>query len=156
MSLPKRFHISSILSSPWKWLSQRLVTHYWKHLIVPTGLYTFSASYNFMKCENHILLIFLTQQLTQARHRTITTQMDDTGNQRTMDFKESVSPSPGTERNPQDLAIQGSSVAWPGNLVECQGQEPDGNLCQLLCRCHRTEIVSGDTILKAHKIQKYW
>ena len=98
------------------------------------------------------------QHLTQARHRTITTQMDDTGKQRTTDFKEWVvrmSPSPGTERNPQDLAIQGSPVTWPGNLVECQGQEPDGSLCQLLWKFHRTEIVSGDNILKAHKIQKY-
>lgn len=47
--------------TPWKWLSPRLLTHQWKHLIAPL-VYAFisSARHNFLKGENHMPLIFMT------------------------------------------------------------------------------------------------
>lgn len=112
ITLPRRFNVFPTLSSPWKWLSQRFVT-----LLEASHCTCWSA---------HPLLAVISwsvkttsclsswpQQLTQARHRAATTQMNDEGNQKTMDFEEravTVSPSPATERNPQDTAVQESPV----------------------------------------------
>ena len=159
ITLPKRFNVFSTLSSPWKWLSQGLVTLLeashctcWSaHPLLAIILWS-------VKTTSCFYFHDLSSSLRPDRHRTATTQMNDEGNQRTMDFEEQVvtiSPSPATERNPQHRAVQESPVTPPSSLVECQGYEPDGNLCQLLWKFHRTEIVSGDTILKARKVQKY-
>lgn len=108
----------------------------------------------FWKGENHFSPIFMTPEFTQAKHRALIPHTDDKGNQKTRDFQK-WSVSPATQRKPRDLATQESPVTSPGSLVECQGQKPDGNFCQLLWIFHITEMVPGDNILKAHKMQKY-
>lgn len=95
------------------------------------------------------------QKLTQARHRALTPHTNDKENQRMRDFNKWSAchlPHRGSHKIWQ---LRVSSVTSPGSLVECQEQKPDGNFCQLLWKFHITEMVSGDNILKANKMQKY-
>lgn len=95
------------------------------------------------------------QKLTQARHRALTPHKVTEGARGPRMLRRMLRVSPATQRKPRDLATPESAVTSPGRFVECQGQKPDGNFCQPLWKFPVTEMVSGDNILKAHKVQKY-